>query len=370
MNRNIVHIILFVGLFMLSLFIPIVDKFLNFLPSNVNNEKRELANLWDKNASLSFFKNYVTYFSDNFNGRSLLIHGYINIKSKLLHTSPLPQKVIIGKNGYKFLVNYNSMDDYRNVHSLPKATLDSIGLQLSNNQRFLDSLGIKYYVLIIPTKPRIYPEYLPDFVKMVRSTSRLDQLKKYKLSELTTLQIIDLTDTLKASKTLGELYFKGDSHWNELGAFIGYRKLMEYIQKDFPEIPGPSLEDYILTLGNENDLDLDKMLGRNMKYSEPAIKLIPKFQSLVVNLPHEYKIPDSKKRNPNYVISKGNIKGKRKLIMFRDSFSATLTQFMSESFEQSIFIWKYSLDRDFIIKEKPDIVVQQLVERHIDLLKS
>jgi hypothetical protein len=369
MHRSRPHIILFVGLFVLALYLPLADGLFGVLSPNVNNEKRELAKRTVSNSKLSFLKNYLTNFDDNFNGRSLLINGYIGFKSKLLHTNPLPQKVIFGKNGYKFLVNYNSMDDYRNVHPFTQSTLDSIGLQVAANQRFLDSIGVKYYISVVPTKPHIYPEFLPDYVKKAGTTRRLDQLKDYLFKKMPSLRLVDLTDTLLASKPQGDLYFKGDSHWNELCAFIGYTKLMQFIREDFPEIPVRKIEDYNKTMGYESDLDLDKILGMDICYSEPAIKLVPNFQSSVETLAHEYAIPEIKKNNPSYVISLGNAKGKRKLVMFRDSFSVPLTQFMAESFEKSIFIWKYPIDRDFIITERPDIVVQQLVERHIDLLK-
>lgn len=351
------------------LILPVSDNCFGMFSPNVNNEKRELTKQPKSSSILARLKNYLSTFDDNFNGRSQLINAYISFKSEFLHTSPLPQKVIAGKDGYKFLVNYNSMDDYRNVHPFAKETMDSIGLQVTANQRFLDSLGIKYYVVIMPTKPRIYPEYLPDYVKKAGPTRRLDQLKAYFAKHNPSLNLIDLTDTILDSKPQGDLYFKGDSHWNELGAFIGYTKLMQVIKKDFPEIPVRTFDEFDKKMGQESDLDLDKVLGKDITYSEPAIKLLPKFQTSVIEMPHQYPIPEIKKKNTSFVISQGNRRGKRKLIMFRDSFSASLTPFMAESFDRSIFIWKYPIDRDFILKEKPDIVVQQFVERHIDLLK-
>lgn len=370
MQRSKVHNLVMMVVFSVILSFPLLDGIFGILEANVNNEKRELVKKDNVGGFKSKFKSFITNYDNNFSGRSLLINLYIKLKSNILHTSPLPQKVIAGKNDYLFLVNYNSMDDFRNVYSFTDVQLDSISKQLNSNQRFLDSLGIKYYVVVMPTKPRIYPEFLPDYVKKVRQVSRLSQLRKQLQITGNSVNLLDLTDTILQSKYQGDLYFKNDSHWNELGTFIGYSKLMQFINRDFPDIPVRKIDEYQKIIDMENDLDLAKVLGKDISFSEPVIKLKSVFISKVVNIPHDYPIPEVKKKNPFYVISTSNKNGRRKLIMYRDSFSGSLTPFISESFNRGIFIWKYSIDRDFILKEKPDVVVQQIVERHIDFLKN
>lgn len=370
MQRSKIHNLILLGTFSTILLFPLFDGFLGILEVNVNNEKRELVKKDNTIGLKSKIKTFLTNYDNDFNGRSFLINLYIKFKSNILETPPLPQKVITGKNDFLFLVNYNSMDDYRNVYPFTDVQLDSILVQLIANQQFMDSLGVKYYVVVTPTKPRIYPEFLPDYVKKVGQVSRLSQLKKQLQMTGTAINFLDLTDTILQSKYLGDLYFKNDSHWNELGAFIGYSKLMQIINRDFPDIPVRKIDEYKKIIGQENDLDLAKVLGKDIGFSEPAIKLKSVILSETVNIPHDYPIPEIKKKNPFYVISTSNKNGRRKLIMYRDSFSGSLTPFMSESFNRGIFIWKYSLDKNFIFREKPDVVVQQIVERHIDLLKN
>jgi hypothetical protein len=54
-----------------------------------------------------------------------------------------------------------------------------------------------------------------------------------------------------------------------------------------------------------------------------------------------------------------------KLLVIRESFGGAMIKFYQEGFGKSVVIfdaWKHKLNEDIIIKEKPDIVIQQVVE--------
>ena len=54
-----------------------------------------------------------------------------------------------------------------------------------------------------------------------------------------------------------------------------------------------------------------------------------------------------------------------KILMFGDSFSTSLIKFLKESFGESVFIWHYRFNKQLIIDEKPDIVINEIVERNL-----
>ncbi|MGB0176409.1 MAG: hypothetical protein ACPF9D_04530, partial [Owenweeksia sp.] len=56
-----------------------------------------------------------------------------------------------------------------------------------------------------------------------------------------------------------------------------------------------------------------------------------------------------------------------KIMVWRDSFGPGISKFISESFGESIFVSGYELDWDLIEREKPNIVVQEVVERKLDI---
>jgi len=42
---------------------------------------------------------------------------------------------------------------------------------------------------------------------------------------------------------------------------------------------------------------------------------------------------------------------------------------MKEHFEEVVFVWSARLNRDIILKEDPDILIYEVVERNVDLLR-
>jgi hypothetical protein len=61
-------------------------------------------------------------------------------------------------------------------------------------------------------------------------------------------------------------------------------------------------------------------------------------------------------------------KGYPKLLMFQDSFGERLNPYLSESFSESLYIWTPGVSLAIIEKEKPHVVILELVERHLSSL--
>ena len=57
-----------------------------------------------------------------------------------------------------------------------------------------------------------------------------------------------------------------------------------------------------------------------------------------------------------------------KVVIFGDSFLGVMRTFMKDSFGEVIFVNENKLNLEVIRKEMPDIVIQEVVERGIDLV--
>jgi hypothetical protein len=57
--------------------------------------------------------------------------------------------------------------------------------------------------------------------------------------------------------------------------------------------------------------------------------------------------------------------GLPKLVMLRDSMAIALIPLLSENFSRSVYASTRELDRALIEREKPDIVIEELVERSL-----
>lgn len=61
------------------------------------------------------------------------------------------------------------------------------------------------------------------------------------------------------------------------------------------------------------------------------------------------------------------------VLIFRDSYFSTLEPYFSRQFNRSTYIWnrlEYSTLAEFVEKEKPDIVIDQVVERVLPYLPN
>lgn len=70
-----------------------------------------------------------------------------------------------------------------------------------------------------PNKESVYAEYMPDSVRVYGSESRLDAA----LPELAAqgLPVYDMKPELLKEADTYQLYYKYDTHWNQIGSFIG-----------------------------------------------------------------------------------------------------------------------------------------------------
>lgn len=54
-----------------------------------------------------------------------------------------------------------------------------------------------------------------------------------------------------------------------------------------------------------------------------------------------------------------------KAVIFHDSFGKSLYPYLASNFKPSVFVWSNDFNPEIIKKEKPDIIIQQLVERRL-----
>jgi hypothetical protein len=57
--------------------------------------------------------------------------------------------------------------------------------------------------------------------------------------------------------------------------------------------------------------------------------------------------------------------GKGRVVWYRDSFATALTLFLAENFSRSVLHWKSVVLSEELEKERPDIVIFQIVERYL-----
>jgi hypothetical protein len=52
-------------------------------------------------------------------------------------------------------------------------------------------------------------------------------------------------------------------------------------------------------------------------------------------------------------------------VVFRDSFASRLAPYLSEHFRRAVYLWQDDFDADVVLNEHPDVVIQEIVGRHL-----
>ena len=354
-----------VALFLTALWLPTLDSFFDLDKAPWLNEKRTPAPfpkiVLNATDLLALPAGLEAYYNDHFGFRRRLIRWEQHWKQDVFKESSRPD-VMIGSDGWLFLTAMHMIENYRGVKRFTPDELQSWRSLLEKRRDWLIQRGIKYLFVIPPDKHSIYPEYLPTWMPEKGAETKLDQFFAY-MKAHSTVDVLDLRPALLEAKKTARTYLYTDTHWNSFGGFIGYQSLMRALTRQFPDLDGPlPLDAFELTPLKETGGDLSTMLGQDMAEREG-------FQ-LTARPPLQF--PSARediniyaRQWPKYMepIYTENPTGKNRLLMFHDSFSNSWVPFLGYHFKRVVYLWTYIWNSSVIEKEKPDIIVDEMLER-------
>lgn len=315
-----------------------------------------------------FPRNFEKYYNENigFTDHALALNG--NFKLHILKVSPNQSKVLVGIDNWLFVVG-KPLNDYRGINLLSKEELKILVDILHNRAVKLKAQGGTFYFALVPNKHRAYSENLPNNIVKADGITTFDQVIEALKSD-TLIHLIDLRKPIENAKSEHVLYYKKDNHWNDIGAYVGYKSIIENVSKKYPKLSPVSFDNYSIDTtrslvgGEALQIGVDNLIHETRVMLKPKHKLLS-HSGIKQNYPAPKDFPYIDDFEISKVVDDATLPT---AVIIRDSFTDFMLQYFSENFSKTTFIfdnWEYKENRNVIEKEKPNIVILVVIEDNI-----
>ncbi len=334
-----------------------------------NYEQRTLAVLpWSQEAKdsgqVTTIETFPTQFEDWFNDhlpfRNQLLTLQGLLEYKVLKTSS-SDSVIVGKDGWLFykgaqVADEDPIGDYRGTNLFTQEELQQIADNFTSARDELADRGCDFVIYFAPNKERVYSDYMPDLYGEPAENYKLLQLVNY-LQENTDLKTVYALDDLQAFREQNpdtDLYYKYDTHWNNLGAYVGSERLVNALGYDFVPLSEVSVTD-----SQTGSYDLARLIHLgNLLNDCPAYQLTG-YTGHPMTVSQE---------NDGHVFHYSTTDGEApggKLFVIGDSFSTMMAPYLACHYAETYTTFYYTYSHGQLLREEPDVVVYEAVERYV-----
>lgn len=346
--------IIFLTIVFFELLFPIA-KF-NTKGTVSDTENRTLAK---KPSNILNFSEYDNYLQDRFGGRNILIRISNFIDYTIFKKQIRNNRAFKGKYGWFYYIDSNdgnNLMDFYKKNLLTEPELENFKKGILQTSSWCEQNDIKYFFIIGPNKHSVYPEnYIEERPKGITRTDQL--ISVFNELGITCIFPRDYLLEQKQNETI-PLYYETDTHWNNLGAYYAFTQIEAEIEKLFPDIKFPKIEYDFKVSRSETYGDILPMLGIRSATST-------QIETKPINSSFSDYFEYTKNELENGVITEGKNKLLPKAIVFRDSFFIALQPYFSTMFSNVEYNWRKMTedDKKDILKNKPDIIVFESVER-------
>jgi hypothetical protein len=347
-----------IGFILISVFFIFSER------TNASHEKRKLAEFptWAETAFWNYPKKINAWYKDHFPYRTKLPLALNYFKLKYLKQSPTPNSVAVGKNDWFYSSVSDVQDAYKGVTLYSQEELERIQQNIEERRDFVRNNGGEYFLLICPLKHMIYPENLPEMLLPVDKRNKYSQVVEH-LKAHSEVPVIELYPMLMDAKRKKELYYATDTHWNQYGAYLAYRSIMEQLNRYFQDSTlsfSPLDFEFEWSVQTHGDLiEQINMPGYFTRNAAAVKRNSWNAKSIVKESYSHLKFHGP----PHFWYTNGKAPNKLKIQFYRDSYAVYLIPYFSESFTESSFFWTRTFHADPIINEQPDIFIDESLAR-------
>lgn len=275
------------------------------------------------------------------------------------------QQVISGKEKwlfYKSTIDGDSLEDYIGEARYTDEEMKEVLNHVSTVQQYWEKQNAEFLYIVPPNKENIYNEYMPNSIERISNISRGDVIADFlKNSGINIVNLKPiLRDSLVSNPTYKdkELYYKYDTHWNQLGAEIAVEQILkEFGEKAIPievnDIETSNLTDHISA-----ERDLAATAGLKWYFTDEID------YSISVNPVIDWNnLENEIGQNGNAIIDNNNAVYDKTILIIGDSFRIAMIPSLSRYFSKVIVITGNDEYKDYSVYN-PDYVVYERVERY------
>ena len=344
MKKKRWYLIYIAAVLMLAAF-PFVG--MSVAASNETTENKELARFprlrFDGTWNVRYLAQLGDYFEDHFAFRQELVAANALIRGRLLGVSASDQ-VLVGKDGWLYYTG--TLDDYLGRNQMSEKGLANAVHNIGLMQQYVEDRGSRFLITIAPNKNSVYDSHMPS--NYLRSGEN-NHTRLTPLLKQAGIHYADLYEIFEESDEC--LYLQGDSHWNNKGALLVCRKLLDGLDREYDGSAYDSWE-----VRKEHTGDLAEML-----YSVAAK---PEDNVYYDRIPIYAYVNDVEDTEEDW-IETINPNGQGRLLMFRDSFGNSMLPILANEFEYGYFSRLVPYNLGNLDKYHPEYVVVERVERRL-----
>lgn len=358
--------VLSIVLFSILLPLPLIGTFFHWDFYPYQGENRRLAELPNvKTLPASDLPQAVdAYVNDHFGFRNTFIRRYTRLKKKIFHTSP--NEVVCGADDWMFMDI--TIKDYMGFRPFEDSTVQTLCDILKSRKEQTALAGIPYLLAIAPDKIKVYADKKPNLDPQEDTICRLKQLQSA-LPRSYDANLLYLLPALTKEKEKSTVYWCNDTHWNDYGAYTGYREIIKKMQQWDPSLKPLSLNNFTQTTTHHTgDLIALNGGGKDTSATEMTWNGAPIAVCDYPVGPEQTWHTWPKNVPPPQLYS--STQGHGRLLVLHDSFGVGLMKFLPHNFEQTAFFWIYSSPEalDALIRDfRPDLILEVHVERRMHL---
>lgn len=356
-KHKIVIFIFIISLTLPSVTYPFVKQYLDI--NNYENREFNQCPTLDYTTVIDYPTLYENYYNDYLPYKNQFIK-FKNLIDLKVFKHIDNENVILGRDNWLFYSGEDkiAINEYKAEMLYSDSQLEAILKKvLKYRENITKQTKSEFVLMLIPDKEHVYSEYLPNYLQGYSSFKRIDQVYEY-ITSHSDIKVCYPYKNLIDSKEKYQVYYKYDTHWNDMGAYIGSNSLLELLghyKKQNTEIYKK----------HNSAGDLAKMCYLTDYLDDETNYQLKDNDDIILK-----QIYNNNLGNLSLVKYESSSQNNQTIYFIGDSFRNAMQQYLSKYFTKSCYVHRGAFDKADYLNEDPDVVVYQLVERYLNLLET